>query len=141
VKSDEWLVVSVTGRPNSSWQGGLGGRDGGLLSESPNPTRTGAAPTAPHNKNALSKPSPAPEGSAEENVDPAGDADTPTWATGPHVSNRATMMTIRIKKSAADAFAAGKITKEDFTKEAEITTYLGAPTTTRAMARFNVMRK
>jgi len=38
---------------------------------------------------------------------------------------RLTFMSIRIKKSKAEAFAANKLPKEDFLKSAEVTTYLG----------------
>ena len=36
-----------------------------------------------------------------------------------------TIMTIRVKKSDADAFAKGKLSLEDFRKKASITTYAG----------------
>jgi len=39
--------------------------------------------------------------------------------------SRVTMMTIRAKKANADAFAAGKISEEQFAKEAEVGAYLG----------------
>ena len=38
---------------------------------------------------------------------------------------RGTIMTIRVKKSDADAFAKGKLNLEDFRKKASITTYAG----------------
>ena len=38
---------------------------------------------------------------------------------------RGTIMTIRVKKSDADAFAKGKLSLEDFRKKASITTYAG----------------
>jgi hypothetical protein len=40
--------------------------------------------------------------------------------------NRATMLTLRVKKADADALAAGKISEEQFAKQAEVETYLGA---------------
>ncbi len=39
--------------------------------------------------------------------------------------SRNSMMTIRVKKANADAFAAGKISEEQFAKGAETGTYLG----------------
>jgi len=43
-------------------------------------------------------------------------------------STRGTIMTIRVKKSDADAFAKGKLKLDDFRKKASITTYAGATT-------------
>ena len=39
-------------------------------------------------------------------------------------SNRATVMTLRVKKSEVDALAAGKLSQEQFASEAETATYL-----------------
>jgi len=52
--------------------------------------------------------------------------------TAPQVPDRATMMTIRVKKRDADAFAANKMTEEQFFHAAEITTYLGPVIVNRA---------
>ena len=40
-------------------------------------------------------------------------------------STRGTILTIRVKKSDADAFAKGKQTLEEFRKKAKITAYVG----------------
>jgi hypothetical protein len=42
-----------------------------------------------------------------------------------HRSDRATLMTIRIKQSDAQALAEHKMSHEDFIKAAQVTTYLG----------------
>jgi hypothetical protein len=43
----------------------------------------------------------------------------------PTPSQRLTVMTIRMKKENADAFAASKLTEDEFLRAAEVTTYLG----------------
>ena len=48
------------------------------------------------------------------------------WAGGPA---RQTMMTIRVKKSDADAFAKGTLTPEEFRKRAQVASYAGSPET------------
>ena len=48
------------------------------------------------------------------------------WASDDDgAARRGTIMTIRVKKSDADAFAKGKMNLEDFRKKARITTYAG----------------
>ena len=53
------------------------------------------------------------------------DREDVVWDLSDGPSARGTIMTIRVKKSDADAFAKGRLTLDDFRKKASITTYAG----------------
>jgi hypothetical protein len=55
---------------------------------------------------------------------PAGNFSAYTLILDNSDSGRATMMTIRVKKADVDAFAAGKLSEEQFAKQAEVASYL-----------------
>ena len=58
---------------------------------------------------------------------PSADVDTHVWVLGDHSAgtSRGTILTIRVKKTDADAFAKGKLTLEEFRKKAKIAAYIG----------------
>ncbi len=58
---------------------------------------------------------------------PAADVQNQVWVLGDHNvrPTRGTILTIRVKKSDADAFAKDKLTLEEFRKKAKITVYIG----------------
>ena len=58
---------------------------------------------------------------------PSPDVDTHVWVLGDHNAGptRGTILTLRVKKSDADAFAKGKLTPEEFRKKAKIAAYIG----------------
>jgi hypothetical protein len=119
VQPDEWVAVTFSGPPNA-------------LTRSPgaNPflgtTGYKQDPRDPSNE------SPAGEnagtGSAAVGLAlTAGGSGGPKRIelAAPQLPERATLMTIRVKKRNADAFAANKMSEDDFFHAAEITTYLG----------------
>jgi hypothetical protein len=57
---------------------------------------------------------------------PASSLSAYTLILGNSDSSRATMMTIRVKKADVDAFAAGKLSEEQFAKQAEVASYMSA---------------
>jgi len=58
---------------------------------------------------------------------PGATLDNHVWVIGDHNtgSSRGTILTIRVKKSDADAFAKSKLTLEEFRKKAKMATYVG----------------
>src|SRR5206468_8847635 len=58
---------------------------------------------------------------------PTPDVQNHVWVLGDHNvgSTRGTILTIRVKKSDADAFAKDKLTLEEFRRKAKITAYVG----------------
>jgi hypothetical protein len=102
LQPEEWIAVTFAGPPNRVAPSLLG-------TATEDPTRFEQGSSAPTLATATADKS-------ESQRQPG---------AGPRNSDRATVMTIRIKKKHADAFAADKMSQEEFFHAAEITTYLG----------------
>ena len=109
LKSDEWVVVTVLGTegveagPGARNYGGGGGGIGGTAG------RPGGRASASE---------PAPQGAGT------------SWSirAGGYPTGRATVLTVRVRKSDAESFAKGKMTFDQFEQKATISAYLGSAT-------------
>jgi hypothetical protein len=128
LKPDDWFIVSVTGPANGANSeemsfGGMGG-GGGFGGVYAPKERAAVILTKPSSKRTLNQPAPVTPPPPPDTL--GNDEDSNESPASPD-SNRPTLMTIRVKKSSVDAFAAGKTSKEQFAKDAEVGTYLGGP--------------
>jgi hypothetical protein len=125
LKPDEWIVVSITGQP------GFGRRAARVYRSGGRQERRIIALV----EDASASNRPAPGGDKADQPKSAGEASEAATLAGNDLSDltRVTMMTIRVKKANADAFAAGRISEEQFAKEAETGTYLGPAPLARAI--------
>jgi hypothetical protein len=110
VQPDEWVVVTFTGPPNAFTSRP---KAAGIQDPSAPPQAPAGAGT------------PAAQPSLGSASIPAGGQSGLNSTSGSRSVDRATVMTIRIKKKDADAVASNKITEEQFFHAAEITRYLG----------------
>lgn len=123
VQPDEWIAVTFAGPPNNStpWPraavGSISAGMAGLGSGSVTINKM------PHTPSDPSQPSTNPDDALAGTGKPAEPKHAHTVA--PQTPERATLMTIRIKKKDADAFAANQMSEEQFFHAAEITSYLG----------------
>ncbi len=139
VQSDEWVVVTFAGPPNVVAQpaagfmgsatldggAGTGGGGAGALPEQPSPNA--ATTSNPFGSQ------PAITGSSAGVM--AG------RQAAPQTPARATLMTIRVKKRDADAFAANKMSEDQFFHAAEIASYLGPVVVNRAASDYLLMTR
>ncbi|HUD46752.1 MAG TPA: hypothetical protein VMR33_07970 [Candidatus Baltobacteraceae bacterium] len=118
VQPDEWVAVTFSGPPNvvtpNSGVGSASAGGGSLGSSSIDDPNEPAKPSS-----SSSKPDEASPGT--ENPSQPGQ----NIAAARRVPNRMTILTIRVKKTNADAFAANKMTEDEFFRSAEIANYLG----------------
>jgi hypothetical protein len=129
VKPDQWVAVCITGTPSAGGRGserisvggGFGTSSGGTASRSSALKRSHGQAARSSSSRSSSGSSAAPAGEGE-NFEAREFTDE---SRGESKANRATVMTVRVKKSVADAFAAGKISATKFADEAKVTTYLG----------------
>ena len=118
IKPEEWIVVSITGQPGV-------GRQARFLSRSV--SRQEQRRVTAHVKDARASDPKAPGDDTTDEPKTTGKAPEAATLVINDVTDlaRATMMTIRVKKTNADAFAAGKISEEQFAKEAQMGSYFG----------------
>ncbi len=111
VAAGEWIVVTITGSPTAQENQGAGSTVNPAAGQAPSAGLGGPVPQT----TTLGRPIGA------QNLIVFGSSGGPP--------ERATVMTIRVKKEDADAVAAGKMTAEEFFKTAEVSTYLGPSAT------------
>jgi hypothetical protein len=107
---NEWIIVKIVGPPSFSraTRNSRGAADGSITSE-----------------RELN-----PQGSNNALSEPVDRANAPTSRNAARKvpsalsSNQATVMTLRVKKSAANAFASGSLSQDQFIKSAEVVAYL-----------------
>ena len=118
VQPDEWVAVTFSGPPNMlAPNSGVGSGSAGMGSLGSSTIDDPNAPAKPSSSSP--KPNQAPVG-AEKPSEPS--QNIAGTRRGP---NRMTILTIRIKKRNEDAFAANKMTEDEFFHAAEIASYLG----------------
>ncbi len=125
VEGNEWIIVKIVGAPNLLRVN----RIASITSDRPsvnvgqlNADET-TPPVAGTDAGDLAPATPSPTKKSRKHL--GGNIRTASAATDKvSASNRATIMTLRIKKSAADAFAAGTLSEDQFIKAAEVATYL-----------------
>ena len=128
LKPDEWIVVSIAGPPGPGRavrrRFSRAGAGAGSGQHTPPDKLTAPAPGGglPGVEQRFSNGPPSgPDNAAQEKGTGQDFVDIIAHERG----LRVTMMTIRVKKADADAFAAGTLSEEQFAKEAEVGTYLG----------------
>jgi hypothetical protein len=125
VQADEWIAVTFAGPPNVLTQPpkGARGQGAGKLdeeSEAPSPTLQPSANVLAGTPGLASQSVPGANGEAKHS----------------QTADRVTVMAIRIKKRDADAFAANKMSEDQFFHAAEITSYLGPVIVNRAASEY-----
>jgi hypothetical protein len=123
VQPDEWVAVTFAGPPNgstSSLGAGVGSSSAGMGSLGAGSIPIDEQPNAPAKASG-------PSTTTENALAGAGTPSEPKRAhtAAAQTPERATFMTIRIKKKDADAFAANQMSEDQFFHAAEITSYLG----------------
>jgi hypothetical protein len=136
VQSDEWVVVTFAGPPNVAPRpaGAMAGM--GSVSIDGN-VGTEAVPEQP-------AANPATTSSPVGSQSPFTGSSTGAMAgqqAAPQSPARATIMTIRVKKRDADAFAANKMSEDQFFHAAEIASYLGPVIVNRAASDYLLLTK
>jgi hypothetical protein len=135
VQPEEWVAVTFSGPPNdlANRRKAFGGPgQAGLQEEAPDAAYKGGQ-VKPKEDSDASQEAPTPGLKAPEGTAPPGSRSMPGTAgrakhgqpAAPQTPDRATVMTIRIKKKDADAFAGNKMSEDQFFHAAEITSYLG----------------
>ncbi len=144
VQPDEWVAVTFAGPPNvvahpgsgivGTGSGGIGGTGSASTQEQTDaladPSQTSSIPVGGENPFG-SQPALNGRIRGQRNGQQAG-TQTP---------ERATVMTIRVKKRDADAFAANKISEDQFLHAAEITGYLGPVMVNRGASDYLLLTK
>jgi len=102
IGGNEWIITKVVGTPNPS-DAGMSMWNGGLPENERQQGQVGQTANLPLNNEHGSK--------AGKKIRMQGGV------------NQATVMTLRVKKSDADAFAAGSLSQEQFIKSAEVAAY------------------
>jgi hypothetical protein len=128
VQPDEWIAVTFAGPPNvvtrpSGSVGGAGqawAQPGYQIGKNGDDSETPPEPSLP-----AAKPPEGPSPRASHSTPGAPGAAKISQTAAPQTPDRATVMTIRVKKRDADAFAGNKMSEDQFFHAAEITSYLG----------------
>jgi hypothetical protein len=136
VQSEEWVVVTFAGPPN------VVARPAGAIAGMGSVSIDGNVGTE-----AVSE-QPSPKGATTSNPIASQSAFTASSAgavagpqAAPQTPARATIMTIRVKKRDADAFAANKMSEDQFFHTAEIANYLGPVIVNRAASDYMLLTK
>jgi hypothetical protein len=125
VEGDEWIIVKIVGTPNPAKQIRRVATRNDQVSD-PSTSPKANKPNAPTEIGG-------PDDGAAANAVPGkksrkhsgSNVRTATAvAETAQASSRSTIMTLRVKKSATDAFAAGTLSQEEFIKHAEVAAYL-----------------
>jgi hypothetical protein len=135
VQPEEWVAVTFSGPPNSLAHRRKAFGGSGLASpdeESPDAAYKGGQ-GKPKEDSEASQEAPTPGLKAPEGTTPPASRSKPGPSGGTkygqtaalQTPDRATIMTIRIKKKDADAFASHQMSEDQFFHAAEITSYLG----------------
>ena len=137
---NEWLIVKIVGTPNAQKPmktATINGRSFDADNEQLNGSESIPTATAVESGDAP-PPNPTPTKKSRKHASANNRATTVTADDVP-TSNRATIMSLRVRKSAVDAFETGALSEEQFIKGAEVATYLN-PALPGASARNTELR-